>query len=673
MNRRSAPILLLLPLLAFPAAADAQYTKDWNPWPVVMDGDTVPAPFWGGINFPKVSLIDFDGDGLLDLMVGDVSGKLSYLRNTGTAEEAEWTPQVERLGGVDIGTWHTFCDIDGDGDYDLFCDGKNGQTAFYRNMSSGDTIDLKFETSAFGGFETGFNNTCAFADIDGDGDFDFFFGGATGELTFYRNNGDSANPSFVWVTNSYDSVLAFPGGLSASGEHHGFSALHFSDFDLDGDFDLFYGDIFNFNVYLFENHGTPTVSDLTKVSEAYLPMTTFGFNHIATGDLDNDGDIDMVVGVGSQDYNNLYFLRNDGGTYVVADSNIIKTIDRASYGVPTFGDLDGDGDLDMLLGGVDGRLWHFENVGTPTEPTFVLQSRFYKGIDVGLTAAPVLVDWDCDGDLDLLIGNDAGRIQFWRNIGSPSNFNPVLVTNQLAGIIVDQLAMPVPVDLNGDGLRDLLVGEWDFNGLANILLYQNTGNNPDPTLSLVTTRLLKRTPRDITLPTVIDWDGDGKKDLIVGGRYSGSVWYRNTAPPGQFPDSLTLIAQPDTLPWADDGYRLVVRFADIDGDGDLDAFVGEEDGGVNLYQRDGSGTPCACPSQGDIDASGVINATDLTLMINIIFFGGLNVQDSNCPRSRANFNGDGVVNATDLTLIINHIFFGGAGPVNPCALDGECP
>lgn len=75
---------------------------------------------------------------------------------------------------------------------------------------------------------------------------------------------------------------------------------------------------------------------------------------------------------------------------------------------------------------------------------------------------------------------------------------------------------------------------------------------------------------------------------------------------------------------------------------------------------------CNCPFQADLDGSTTLNATDLTLLINIIFFGGTNVQDPECPRTRADFNADGVANATDLTLLINHIFFGGAGPVDPC-------
>lgn len=669
---RLRQLIVLLGLLAFwPHVARGQYTKEWDPWPVVVDGDTLALPFWGGVNSPKPSLADFDGDGLVDLFIGGSHGQLSYFRNVGTPTVAAWVPEQERLGGVNTATWYTLCDIDADGDLDLFCDAQNGQTAFYENVSTGGEIIFQFITDTFGDFMSGFNNTGTFADIDGDHDYDFFWGAQSGTLVFHRNDGDSANPSFVFVTDYYDSILAFPGALAAE-VNHGFSAVRFADYDLDGDQDLFYGDIFNPNLFEFENLGDDTLSDLTKTTEDFLPFSTQAFNHTAFADLDGDTDLDMVVGAAQQDINNLYRLRRDGITYTVLDSNMIKNIDVGSYAIPAFGDLDGDGDLDLIVGGVTGRLSYFENVGSPTAPSFVRVSNYFMTIDVGISSAPALTDWDCDGDLDLLIGTDAGKVQYWRNEGSPTVFSPVLVTSQLAGIQVDELATPYPVDLNDDGLRDLIVGEWDFNGFANVLLYKNTGNTPDPTLVPVTTRLLKRTARDLTLPTVYDWDGDGRKDLIVGGRFYGYTLYRNTSAVGRFPDSLTLIAQPDTLPGYDDGYRLAMRLTDIDGDYDLDLFVGEEDGGIDFYRRNGAGVFCDCPFQGDLDASGVPDALDLNDMIDVLFFGVPEVHDPNCPSGRSDVDCNGVGDALDLNFLIDQLFFGGPDPCDPCG-PRECP
>ncbi|MEW5873762.1 MAG: PKD domain-containing protein [Candidatus Zixiibacteriota bacterium] len=76
--------------------------------------------------------------------------------------------------------------------------------------------------------------------------------------------------------------------------------------------------------------------------------------------------------------------------------------------------------------------------------------------------------------------------------------------------------------------------------------------------------------------------------------------------------------------------------------------------------------PCDCPWQADLDGGGTVDAVDLAFVIDIVFFGGADIQDPDCPRSRADFNNDGVVDAVDLAELIDHVFFGGAGPADPC-------
>ncbi|MEW5875830.1 MAG: tandem-95 repeat protein [Candidatus Zixiibacteriota bacterium] len=76
---------------------------------------------------------------------------------------------------------------------------------------------------------------------------------------------------------------------------------------------------------------------------------------------------------------------------------------------------------------------------------------------------------------------------------------------------------------------------------------------------------------------------------------------------------------------------------------------------------------CLCMFQADLDASGSVDATDLAIEIDIIFFGASDVQDGSCPRSRADFNADGVSDSVDLALLIDHVFFGGPGPNDPCS------
>jgi len=75
---------------------------------------------------------------------------------------------------------------------------------------------------------------------------------------------------------------------------------------------------------------------------------------------------------------------------------------------------------------------------------------------------------------------------------------------------------------------------------------------------------------------------------------------------------------------------------------------------------------CDCPFQGDLNGDGFVDAVDLAILIDVVFFGTLDVQDPCCPITRGDFNGDGFVDAVDLAIMIDYVFFGGSGPVNPC-------
>lgn len=667
---RAVTVALIFAMVAHLQTSAQSFTRDVNPFPVTYDDVPVALPFLGGINEPKPNLVDFDGDGLIDLLIGERTGKILHLRNIGTPVAPVFEFVSDRLGGVDIGSWHVVADIDDDGDLDLFCDNRAGGVKFYRNDRAGIEPDFVLVDSAYADIVTGIYNTPALADIDNDGDLDFFLGGVTGTLNLYRNIGDSITPEFIFETSSYDNIFAFPGGggRSTSRELHGFSCIHFVDLDDDSALDLLWGDINNLDLYLFANLGSADSSSLTFATETFLSMNTLGFNHPTTGDIDNDGDLDLLIGVGNGSaIHNLMLYRNHGTAanpvFALETANLIDNIDIGSHSSPAVGDIDRDGDLDVLVGRFDGRVTLFENTGTLLRPALTHRTDFFEGIDVGTFAAPVLVDWDGDGLLDLLIGTGSGRIEYWRNNGSPKEMILTREQTQLAGIQVDQYATPRVADLDEDGLLDLVLGEWDFNSRANVLLYRNTGSPGSPNLTLVTATLLPAVAqRDYTAPHVYDWDGDGRLDIIVGTNTLGLTVWLNQAPLGQMPDSTTLQPIIAEVPGSDDGFFPSLVFADFDGDGDEDVLIGELDGGLNFWYRDGS---CCNETTGNIDQDeeGAVDIADLLAFVDWLFLG---IGPLPCPAA-ANVNGDaeGVIDLSDLIYLVNVVILDGASP-SPC-------
>ena len=133
---------------------------------------------------------------------------------------------------------------------------------------------------------------------------------------------------------------------------------------------------------------------------------------------------------------------------------------------PAFGDIDHDGDLDMVVGAWNGKLYFYQNVGSATRPEFVVvegRKSPFDGIDVGRHAAPVLVDLDLDGDLDLIVGENKGRIFFFNNTGGSTaraEFTPKSDGTGDASMFSDYTALngdleldyiPVLADLDNDG------------------------------------------------------------------------------------------------------------------------------------------------------------------------------------------------------------------------------
>ncbi len=198
-------------------------------------------------------------------------------------------------------------------------------------------------------------------------------------------------------------------------------------------------------------------------------------------DYNSDGLMDLLVGnrgifdTVSNDYKfGLHLFENVGST----DRPIFKLIDDDYLGLiggtnvfariqPTVGDLDGDNDMDLLLGSVSGEIAYYRNDATGGGPAnYVYVTSQFEMIDVNFNSAPCLYDIDGDMDLDLFVGNQIGQIAYYENVGTPQAFDFQLVTNEWGFIRVTDdyggrftgSARPMLMDFDNDGAPEMLVG-----------------------------------------------------------------------------------------------------------------------------------------------------------------------------------------------------------------------
>jgi large repetitive protein len=258
--------------------------------------------------------------------------------------------------------------------------------------------------SPVNGIDVGYHSKPTLADIDNDGDLDMFVGEHHGQIRYYENTGNAETPTYTHVTDAYAGIDVGTG-----------AAPTFADLDNDGDLDMLVGDGCG-DVTYYENTGTSSNAHWSYGQS--IGIADVGTEATPTlVDIDNDGDLDAFVGDACGDIN---FFENTGS----ASSPSYSSGSENSFGLQatnyhssiTFGDLDGDGDLDALVGGYDGSFYYQENVGSADNPIFDQPSTNPFGLtDTSHNSAPALADIDNDGDLDLVSGDHDGNVHYFEN------------------------------------------------------------------------------------------------------------------------------------------------------------------------------------------------------------------------------------------------------------------
>ncbi|MBQ3710097.1 MAG: T9SS type A sorting domain-containing protein [Bacteroidales bacterium] len=474
-------------------------------------------------------------------------------------------------------------------------------------------------------------NACQFGrmDLDGDGKKDLLVFDRHGDrLLCYINKGRQGEIRYEY-TSAYDTAFPRLNGW-----------VVFADYDGDGKEDVFTYSKGWAGIKVYHNVSTSGQLSFELTVGPYLTSWQGGgeVNILATDadypaimDLDGDGDLDIltfgVMGVFLEKHVNLSVER-----YGVRDSLVFERTDQC-WGRVAESEEDNVMYLDTCLFGYG---------------LTVNKNDFrHRGATVTVR------DMNGDGLLDLLLADvDYPGLTLLMNGGDASNALMVSQTEQFPpSTPVELPSMPVPyfTDINNDGVDDLLVSPFDPNPMASVgkesvWLYLNHGTNEHPDFQLYTKSFLQEEMIDLghgAYPLVVDWDGDGLKDILLGTLDEPCLkWLRNvgsmTAPAFQITDVSFDFG---------DHTGLVPACCDFDGDGQQELLVGTAEGRLMLYAHDGTlldgdylhyDKPFSAPCFFDVDQDGVVDLVVGNITGKLSFYkrdyithewGGVDVRD----------------------------------------------
>jgi len=499
--------------------------------------------------------IDFDDDGDTDLLIGRSNQPSVFWQNDGSGKFQHYgslaaLAHIQPISAIAVG------DINGDGSDDII----RGTAGNGMQILLGGNFGYWTSPLPLPSHPQFISALCLF-DVDGDSDLDLALNGNIngpgGDQLFLNDGSGAFTPATGWLF----------GGSSQGG------VSQFLAFDCDGDGDQDLASVAYSNpVVLYINQGT--WMQLTQ-----LPGGINGATSAAAGDVDGDGDIDLMVGhsTSNPSLRQDRLLRNNGVGVFTDDTATAMPVHFNFTSSVHLTDIDGDGDLDALLGHLQTAvgspnghaLLQNDGTGTFTDISDTLPQNDLTNLN---SSTALLIDADGDGDDEYMFSRDTQHL-YWNDQGTLVHANRALLPYR-GGVTLSVAAG----DLDGDGLPELVTGSWNFSILGGrTSLYWNDG-----------TGHMAEAATNPTWPTGFytsvdlgDIDGDGDLDLVFARETATDLLYRNDGN-RVFTDVSTT-----ALPTISDDTH-VARFFDADGDGDLDLLCGNT-GASRLFSNDGLG------------------------------------------------------------------------------------
>ncbi|HLP51496.1 MAG TPA: T9SS type A sorting domain-containing protein, partial [Chitinophagales bacterium] len=232
-----------------------------------------------------------------------------------------------------------------------------------------------------------------------------------------------------------------------------------------------------------------------------------------------------------------------------------------------------------------GTLAYYENIGTASQPRYKMRSEDYNNFSNYLLVAvhPAFGDLDGDGYKDMVVGELTGYLHFFKNTGGPTANFSAMTSPQFFNLDAGQYSAPFIYDVNNDGLQDLIVGRrdgkisyyWNFGTTTNPQFSSDSVNNSFGNINVTLAGLTE----GYSQPSVFN-DGSGTLKLFVGSA-RGNIFQYAINPANLRSGSFTLIDS-DFLE-TDLGSKATISIADVNADGLLEYLCGNSRGGLLMY------------------------------------------------------------------------------------------